>query len=148
MEHAARTRLLTAAVLAVVFGSGVLLGYAADSDLISPTPEVATAAEVDGESGEQTRTRKFVYEQMARTPEQDAAIDVIISSHRVLMNELHRDFGEAQAEYEANYDALVVEVREAIAETFEPARRAEYRQLLAEFDQRRDADRAARDARK
>ena len=148
MEHGARTRLLTAVVVALVFASGVLVGYAADPNHLAATPAVATTAELDGTDGEQPRTRRFVYEQMERTPEQDAAIDVIITSHRSLMNELHRGFDAAQTEYEANYNALIVEVREAIAEIFEPDRRAEYRRLLAEFDRRREAERVARDARK
>jgi Spy/CpxP family protein refolding chaperone len=148
MEHGSRTKLVTAIVLALVFGSGVLLGYAADSNLF-PSAEVAAAAEAaDGADAGQARRRGYVYEQMARTPEQDSAIDHIIRSHRDLMNQLHRDFDAAQIEYEANFDALVSETREAIALVFRPEQRAEYRHLLAEFDERREADRAARDDRK
>jgi len=148
MEHGSRTKLLTAVVIALVFGSGVLVGYAADANHLVATPEVATAAEVDGSGGERPRSRGYVYEQMERTPKQDAEIDVIITSYRGLMNQLHRDFDEAQTAYEANYDGLIVDVREAIAEVFEPDRRAEYRRLLAEFDRRREAERLARNARK
>lgn len=148
MEHGSRTKLLSAVVLALVFSSGVLLGYAADSIPLAPTAEVAAATEADGVRSEQPRTRQYVYEQMERTTEQDEAIDLIIRSHRELMNQLHRDFGEAQVQYEANFDALVVETREAIAQIFPPDQRAEYRHLLAEFDRRREEDRAARDGRK
>jgi Spy/CpxP family protein refolding chaperone len=148
MDHGARTRLLTAVVLAVVFSSGVLLGYAADSNPLVPEPGVATAAEADGERTREPRTRRYVYERLDRTPDQDAAIEEIIRSHRHLMNQLHRDFDGAQAAYSADFNALVVETREAIALVFPPDQQAEYRNLLAEFYQRRDEDRVARDSHK
>jgi Spy/CpxP family protein refolding chaperone len=147
MEHGSRTKLLTVAVLALVFGSGVLLGFAADSNLFASAEVAELSAEV-GIPAAEPRTRGYVYERMERTPEQDAAIDVIIRSHRELMNQLHRDFDAAQAEYEANFNALVSDTREEIALVFPPDRRAEYRHLLAEFDARREADRAVKDARK
>lgn len=148
MEHGSRTRLLSATVLAVVFGSGVLLGYAADSNPLVPTAGLAEVAEADGEDAREPRTRRYVYEQLERTPEQDASIEEIFRTQRHLMNELHREFDVAESEYEANFNALVVETRDAIALVFRPDQRAEYRQLLAEFDERRERERAARDRRK
>ena len=145
MEPGSRTKLVAVAVLALVFGSGLLLGYAADSDPLTPTLSVATSAESDGSNTEAPRTRRFVYEQLERTPDQDAAIDVIIRTHRHLMNRLHQDFDDAQTEYEATFDALVFETREAIALVFSPGQREEYRHLLAESDQRRERDSVARD---
>jgi Spy/CpxP family protein refolding chaperone len=148
MEHGSRTKLLSAVVLALVFGSGILLGYAADSNVVTAAAVEDATGEPDRGTTEAPRARSFVYEQLERTSEQDAAIDEIIRSHRELMNQLHRDFDVAQARYEANFDALVAETREAIALVFPPDRRAEYRHLLAEFDSRREEDRAARNDRK
>jgi Spy/CpxP family protein refolding chaperone len=143
MEHGSRTKLVTIAVLGVVFASGVLLGYAADSSLLATTPDVASATEAEGGTTEAPSSRSYVYEQLERTAEQDAAIEEIFRYHRRLMNQLHQDFGEAQAQYEASFDALVFETREAIAQVFPPEQRAEYRQLLADSDARREAERAS-----
>ena len=143
-----RTKLVAVAVLALVFGSGLLLGYAADSDPLTPPLSVATSAESDGSDTEAPRTRRFVYEQLERTPDQDAAIDVIIRTHRHMMNRLHQDFDEAQTEYQASFDAVVFETREAIALVFPPDQREEYRHLLEESDRRRAEDRAAENDRK
>jgi hypothetical protein len=148
MEHGSRTKLLSAVVLAVVFGSGALLGYAADSNPLVPAAGIAAAAEADGEGAREPRTQRYVYEQLERTPEQDAAIEEIFRFHRHLMNELHRDFDVVQSGYEADFNVLVVQTREAIALVFPPDQRAEYRHLLAEFDERREQARPTRDSRR
>jgi hypothetical protein len=146
MEHRNRTRLVAALVLATVFASGVLLGYAADRGAEVAVAGVASSD--DDAPGSERRRRVPVYELMSPTDEQRVVIDSIMREHRTEMNRLHADFDVAQRSFERSYDALIQETRDAIAAVFPPEQRAEYRRLLAENDRRRAAERASEDARK
>jgi cell division septation protein DedD len=142
MEHRTRTRLVAALVLACVFASGILLGFAADRAVA-----VASVTSSDAPSGERPR-RVPVYELMSPTDEQRVVLDSIMREHRAEMNRLHADFEVAQRAYNTSYDALIQETRDALAAVFPPEQRAEYRRLLAENDRRRAAERASGDAAK
>ena len=148
MEHGSRTKLITAAVLTIVFGSGLLVGFAADGGMgaeaavppLQGEPAAAPAA---------THTRRApVYEQLDPTPEQSARIDEILKEHRDQMNQLHADFRAARAEYQAKYDAIIKDTREDIAQVFPPDEAAHYRDLLAEFDRAREQEHASQADRK
>jgi len=144
MERRVRTKLVAALVLGAVFGSGLLLGYAADSQL-APEPTTASAAAPAAQpaaAAERPR-RPLVYEQLAPTPAQTAVIDSILGVHRARMNALDKEYREARHRYQASYDAVVQETRDAIAGVFPAEVAAEYRRLLTEFDMRREAERAA-----
>jgi hypothetical protein len=127
-----------------VFGSGLLLGYAADSGLV---PESTVAPGDDPapvrRSGEERRRRPLVYEQLDPTPQQTAVIDSILRVHRARMNALDKEYREARHEYQASYDEVIQDTRDAIAGVFPPDVAVEYRRLLGEYDQRRAAERAA-----
>jgi hypothetical protein len=143
MERPVRTKLVAALVLGAVFGSGLLLGYAADTRL-RPEPAVATGDAPEmrpAESGERPR-RPLVYEQLNPSPEQTVVIDSILRVHRARMNALDKEYREARDQYQASYDAVVLETREAIAGVFPPEVAAEYRRLLTENDRLRAAERA------
>jgi len=144
MERSSRTKLLTALVLGAVFGSGLLLGFAADSNLGPEPTETAAAAPARDSSvnGERPR-RPMVYEQLHPSPEQTAVIDSILRVHRARMNALDKEYREARRTYQASYDAVIQDTRDAIAGVFPPEVATEYRRLLAEFDARREAERAA-----
>jgi hypothetical protein len=144
MEHRTRTRLVAALVLACVFASGILLGFAADR---GAAVAVASVTSSDAPSGERPR-RVPVYELMNPTDEQRVVLDSIMREHRAEMNRLHADFEVAQRAYNTSYDALIQETRDALAAVFPPEQRAEYRRLLAENDRRRAAERASGDAAK
>jgi hypothetical protein len=144
MEHRTRTRLVAALVLASVFASGILLGFAADR---GASVAVASVTSSDAPSGERPR-RVPVYELMSPTDEQRVVLDSIMREHRAEMNRLHADFEVAQRAYNTSYDALIQETRDALAAVFPPEQRAEYRRLLAENDRRRAAERASGDAAK
>jgi hypothetical protein len=144
MEHRTRTRLVAALVLACVFASGILLGFAADR---GAAVAVASVTSSDAPSGERPR-RVPVYELMSPTDEQRVVLDSIMREHRAEMNRLHADFEVAQRAYNTSYDALIQETRDALAAVFPPEQRAEYRRLLAENDRRRAAERASGDAAK
>jgi len=145
MERGARTKLVAALVLSAVFGSGLLLGYAADRKAGPDTSEaetVATAPEstVDGERPR----RPMVYEQLNPSPEQREVIDSIFVVHRARMNALDKEYRDVRHDYQARYDAVIQDTREAIADVFPPDMATEYRRLLAEYDERRAAERAGR----
>lgn len=148
MERGARTKLIAGLVLAAVFGSGLLLGYAADTSPASePTPGRAEQVAEQAPPGEQTQQprqrRPLVYEQLDPSPSQTAVIDSIMHVHRQRMNVLDKEYREVRVDYEGRYNALVQETREAIADVFPPDVAVEYRRLLAEYDRRRAAERAA-----
>jgi hypothetical protein len=144
MEHRTRTRLVAALVLASVFASGILLGFAADRGAAVAAASVTSS---DAPSGERPR-RVPVYELMSPTDEQRVVLDSIMREHRAEMNRLHADFEVAQRAYRTSYDALIQDTRDALAAVFPPEQRAEYRRLLAENDRRRAAERASGDAAK
>jgi len=145
MEHRTRTRLVAALVLASVFASGILLGFAADRGAAVAAASVIS----DGDAPSAERPRRVpVYELMSPTDEQRVVLDSIMREHRAEMNRLHADFEVAQRAYNTSYDALIQETRDALAAVFPPELRAEYRRLLAENDRRRAAERASGDAAK
>jgi hypothetical protein len=145
MEQRTRTRLVAGLVLASVFGSGVVLGYAADRGAAVAVASVSA----QGEAPVPERRRRVpVYELMAPTDDQRVIIDSIMREHRAEMNRLHADFDVAQRAYQTSYDALIKDTRDAIAAVFPPEQSAEYRRLLAENDRRRAAERASGDAQK
>lgn len=130
MEKAPRTRLITALLLAVVFGTGLVVGLAVDSNLVAGPVAEPAAEEV--ESSE--RRRVPVYEQVGPNETQMTSIDSIVREYRSGMKLLHREFREA---YDPRYRALIEETREAIKSVFDPEQAMAYDSLLAEFDQRR-----------
>jgi hypothetical protein len=134
----ARTRFLTAILLAVVFGSGFTLGMAFDRTA------VATPAD-DAEVVERTEDedRPPMYERVGPTPEQSVRIDSIVVDFRARMEALQEQF---RAEYDPRYDALVDSARESIKDVFSAEQAAQYDSLIVDYE-RRKAEREAREAR-
>jgi hypothetical protein len=148
-----KTKVMTAVVLILVFGSGVLLGIAADrtagaSPVAMAAAPAASAAMPTAPSESGRRLRPPVWEQMNPTESQTVVIDSIMRVHRERMNKLHAEFRVARDVYETNYDALIRETREAIAAVFPPEQAVEYRRLLAESDRRRAQEEAGGDGSK
>lgn len=148
MERGSRTKLVAGLVLAAVFASGLLVGFAADNSIPGEssvaTPDPRSDREGRTEDGTRERRRRpLVYEQLNPTPDQNAVIDSILRVHRTRMNELDKEYRAVRHEYNANYDAVIQDTRDAIAAVFPPDVATEYRRLLAEFDRRREAERAA-----
>jgi Spy/CpxP family protein refolding chaperone len=141
MEQGSRTKLVAAAVLALVFGSGMVVGYAADGAKGAEAAEVG-AAPATPEAPPAKRVP--VYEQLHPTDEQNAKIDSIMRDHRDQMVKLHEEFRVARESYQARYDALISDTREAIAGVFPPDEAARYRELLAEFDRQREQARSSK----
>lgn len=135
MEQRSRTRLVTIAVLAVVFASGLVLGAAFQGNVVAPH-EVSAAEPEQAEAPAERRTP--MYEQVGPSAEQSALIAEIVADYRA-RRESARDEAreEARARYDAEARALILEVRQAILGVFTTEQADEYRALLDEADRRR-----------
>ncbi len=147
MEHVSRTRIVTAVVLVVVFASGVLLGLAADRNLSterhgrrgSRSPALAQTREGEGPEGE--RRRRYIYEQVEPTAEQQVVIDsmmkVYIGNRESLQEKLRTDYRELRSSYDPRYQLLGEGIRSSIKDIFSEEQAAEYQTLLDDFDRQR-----------
>ena len=131
MEHGSRTRLLSAIVIAAVFGAGILVGFAADSNWRAEAAEVVPAPA--GDSADAPR-RPPMYSQVNPTAEQQSRIDSIIHVHRKRTNALDETFREGFSE-------ILFDTREAIKGVLTPEQAADYQRLLDERDAERERER-------
>ena len=134
MEHGSRTKLVTAVILAVVLGAGVMLGLVSDGSLVAPPVEEATMNDADRGRVSERRRRTPMYEQVGPTEAQGVLIDSILEDQRQHMRSLHDEF---RASYDPRYQAVIQQTREAILEVFTLEQASEYRVLLQEFDESR-----------
>ncbi len=149
MEHRSRTKLLTAAILAVVLGAGVMLGLVSvcetgdgstqcviniNNDLAAMPVEEATVSDADRGRVSERRRRTPMYEQVAPTEAQLLLIDSVLEDQGQHMRSLHEEF---RTTYVPQYQALIQQTREAILEIFTEEQASEYRVLLREFDESR-----------
>jgi hypothetical protein len=146
MEHGSRTKLVTAVVLALVFGSGMLVGYATDGG--NGVEAAMVPVQGSKEAAATPSRRTPVYEQLHPTPDQTSRIDSILKDHHDQMVQIHDEFRTAREMYQTKYDALIQDTREAIAGVFPSDEAARYRELLAEFDRAREQERASADDQK
>ncbi len=135
----AKTRLLTALLLAVIFGSGFTLGLAFDRTAVANPAEAAEVATAEPEE----ERRIPMYEQVGPSPDQSVLIDSIVVEHRAKMESLQEQF---RASYNPRYEALIDSTREAIKDVFSAEQAARYDSLIADYE-RRKAEREAEDAR-
>ena len=141
MEHSSWTRLVTALVLAAVFGTGVLLGFAADSDLDAETHDgVESSAVAGGATAEETAERRPPqYTLVDPNEAQLSRIDSIVAEHRARTNALVEQNEETRAQYREDFAAIVHATREAIKGVLSPDQASEYQRLLDERYGRSDA---------
>jgi hypothetical protein len=143
MEQSSRTRLVTALVIVVVFGAGVLLGLAADSNLRADPAEIVTESGDDERGAEESRGgRTLTYLRVEPNESQLTLIDSIVAEHRARTNALDEDL---RAKYRSDFRVILLKTREAIKEVLTPEQAAEYQRLLDERDARDAAERANRD---
>jgi Spy/CpxP family protein refolding chaperone len=141
MQHDARTRLTTAIILVVVFGSGVMLGLAADSNLSAEAPAAEARIEspdpskdAPEDSVETPRSeRRYIYQQVDPNEAQLSRIDSIVAELRAVREVLDE-------EYQTSRRELVLETRNAIKAVLSPEQAAEYQRLLDEWDARNAAE--------
>ena len=146
MERLTRTRLITALLLVVVFGSGVMLGLAADSSLIAEqpsgtevvTPETAQPPETPATTG------RYIYHQVGPNELQLARIDSVVAEHRARRDALDE---ETKARYDEARRRILLDTREGIKAVLTPEQAAEYQRLLDEWESQRAAERENEDDR-
>ena len=145
MESGLKARLVTAVVLALVFGSGVTAGLAWE-----PTAEAARTAEpaqAEDQGGEREvrergdrsdrGRRPLLVEQVGLTADQKAQVDVIVENSRQRMRSLEKDT-------RPQYRAIIEATRTAIKEVLTNEQRVEYETLLSEHDREREERRRGR----
>ena len=149
MESGSRTKLMTAVILAVVLGTGVMLGLVSvceigdgrtrcvinvNSDLAAMPVEEGMVREVDRDGMSERNRRTPMYEQVGLTEDQSFLIDSKLEDHLQHMRSLHEEF---RTTYVPRYQALIQQTREAILEVFTDEQASDYRALLQEFDESR-----------
>jgi hypothetical protein len=145
MERLTRTRLVTLLLLAVVFGSGVMLGLAADSSLTAEQPSNSGAAGALGSAPEAPQPeRRYIYQEVGPNEMQLARIDSVVAEHRAQRDALDE---ETKARYDEARRRILLDTREGIKAVLSPEQVAEYERLLREWESRRAAERANQDDR-
>ena len=149
MEPGSRTKLMTAVILTVVLGTGVMLGLVSvcevgdgrtrcvinvNSDLAAMPVEEGMVREADRDGMSERNRRTPMYEQVGLTEDQSLLIDSILEGQLQHMRSLHEEF---RTTYVPRYQALIQQTREAILEVFTEEQASDYRALLQEFDESR-----------
>ncbi|HAY76897.1 MAG TPA: hypothetical protein DCY33_03565 [Gemmatimonadetes bacterium] len=138
MAQESRTRLTTVVLLLVVFGTGLLIGFAVGNEVMSE-PEndgsmVAAEIEVDTNESEVEPRRRRIYDQVEPNEQQLRVIDSIVTVHRGRTNTLDE---EMRAQLNSGFRLILLETREAIKDVLTSEQAAEYQRLLDENDARR-----------
>tara|TARA_B100000700_G_scaffold94066_2_gene106125 strand:- start:6050 stop:6496 length:447 start_codon:yes stop_codon:yes gene_type:complete len=135
-----RTKLTTVVLLLVVFGTGLLIGFAVGNEGMRELEDdgtvVAAEVEVDVNSNEVESRRRRIYDQVEPNEEQLRVIDSIVTVHRGRTNALDE---EMRAQLNRGFRLILLETREAIKDVLTLEQAAEYQRLLDENDARRDA---------
>ena len=149
MESGSRTKLMTAVILAVVLGTGVMLWLVSvcevgdgrtrcvinvNSDLAAMPVEEGMVREADRDGMSERNRRTPMYQQVGLTEDQSLLIDSILEDQLQHMRSLHEEF---RTTYVPRYQALIQQTREAILEVFTDEQASDYRALLQEFDESR-----------
>lgn len=149
MNAVRRARLLSVVVLAVVFGSGILVGFALDRRLdmaeMERMRENRLAADVEEAREDADRTdddgtdepRRYLFERVDPTDAQRVRIDSIVALYQSDVRRFHR---ESRQFYDDGMRALVLETREAIKGVLDPDQAARYDSLAADRDRRNQQD--------
>lgn len=130
MDARLRTKVVTIGIVALVFLSGGVAGYA------------AAVRETDAAEAPTIRRRAFVFEEFERTPDQQARIDAVLAERRSTIDRLNRELEGIHLRYEASSDSLSHWTGEAISRVFPPEVAAEY---LDRLDERRLERKRARE---
>lgn len=150
MNSIQRARLVSVAVLAVVFASGIVVGFAWDrrldaaeaaAELERRTERVDStrsgAGQGDQEDGGEERRRQYMWERVEPTEAQRVELDSIMQVYREASRDFHR---ESRRAYDEGMRALVLQAREAIKSVLDPAQAARYDSLAAARDDRNRRD--------
>lgn len=150
MNSIQRARLVSVVVLAVVFASGIVVGFAWDRrlDAAEAAAELerrteradsarSRAGQGDRADGGEERRRQYMWERVEPTEAQRVELDSIMQVYREASRDFHR---ESRRAYDEGMRALVLQTREAIKSVLDPAQAARYDSLAAARDDRNRRD--------
>ena len=138
MSQESKTRLTTMLLLLTVFGTGVLVGFAADAGGTAQAAEAGPEGAVvsDTTSSDEEPRRRRIYEQVEPNELQLDLIDSIVTVYRARTNALDE---EMRSQLNAGFREILLETRDAIKGVLTAEQAAEYQRLLDESDTRRAA---------
>ena len=130
-KSALKARMVAAAALILLFGSGVVVGLALDQTAVASTPG---ELRVEERSEREGRRRRLIVDEVGLSAVQQAAVDSLVVFHRQRVSDLG-------AEFRPRYGAVFADLREEIKQVLTVDQRATYDVLLAEYDAERNARR-------
>ena len=130
-KSALTARMVAAAALILLFGSGVVVGLAWDQTASASTPGQLRMEEPSEREG---RRRRLIVDDVGLSAVQQDAVDSLVVFHRQRMSDL-------DAEFRPRYGAVIADLREEIKQVLTVDQRATYDVLLAEHDAERNARR-------
>ena len=130
-KSAMKARMVAAAALVLLFGSGVVVGLAWDQTVSASTLEEVRAEDRSGREG---RRRRLIVDDVGLSSVQQASVDSLVVFHRQRMSDL-------DAEFRPRYRFVIADLREEIKQVLTVDQRVTYDVLLAEHDARRTARR-------
>ncbi len=147
MQKGARTRVVTALILLLVLGTGLVLGMALDRTLAAGTSEAAAEGERgrggdegeerEGEGDRNSRRRSLIVEQVGLSDTQLNRVDSIVDHYRDRIRALEDSVeGEIRMAYWPRYQELLEVTRGEIKGVLDERQRAMYDSLLIEHDRR------------
>lgn len=152
MENRQRTRFVSALILAVVFGAGVVVGMAFDrTATAAPAAETAEGTDEKEQSDREDRDRRSLYERVGElSEEQSTRIDSVVEEFRAAGAAM-REEQELEAEpwrerWSARFDSLVQATRADIRAIMTAEQAERYDSLIADYEKRREEHRSERDS--
>ncbi len=127
-----RAKVVVGTALALLFGSGVVVGLAWDQTASASTPEEARTEEP---SRDRDRNRGRVVDGVGLSATQDALVDSLAAYHGKRMRSL-------DAEFRPRYRAVIVDLREEVKGLLTDEQRSMYEVLLEEHDAKRHSRRS------
>lgn len=144
MNAVHRARLVSVVVLAVVFASGILVGFAVDRRLDAAEAEriaeTRLTADRDSPLEDEPRSdepRRYLFERVDPTEAQRVQIDSIVAAYQSDVENFHQG---SRRSYDDGMRVLVLETREAIKGVLDPDQAARYDSLAAARDSSRNDD--------
>ncbi len=130
-KSALTARMVAAAALILLFGSGVVVGLAWDQ-----TANASTLEEVrrDARSEREGARHPMIVDGVGLSVVQKATVDSLVSFHRQRMSDLNTDF---RPRYRAVIGDLTMEIRQVLTDD----QRLRYDTLLAEYEEEHAARR-------
>ena len=119
-----QAKVVVAAALVLLFGSGIVVGLAWDQTASASTPEATPTEEP---RTEENRNNGRVIDRVGLSATQKTSVDSLVAYHRGRMKDLDREF-------RPRYRAVISDLREEIKGVLTDDQRSMYETLLEEHD--------------